>query len=359
MQDGDAATDVAIVGAGPCGLAAAIFCQRAGLTTLTFDRGPLVSGVAGYPTWMTFFSTAERIAIADIPFPVATEKPTRRDALAYYRLVAQHERVPLRLYEEVVEVERLGGASAQAARARPADATSRHPRFRLRTRTVPHGEPRETLAHAVVVATGYFGRPALLGVPGEELPHVSHFFREGHVAFDRDVVVVGGGNSAVDAALELYRAGARVTIVHFRESIDSNVKPWVRPDIEARIREGSIAARFGVRVARIEPHRVVVRADADGTESTIAAEQVYAMTGFLPNTALLERLGVPLDAVDGIPAHDPATMETSVPGVFIAGVIASGNHANRIFIENGRDHGRLIAGCLTADGTRDADAGTR
>lgn len=336
--------DVAVVGAGPCGLATAIFCQRAGLSTLSFDRGPLVSGVAGYPTWMTFFSTAERIAIADVPFAIATDKPTRRDALAYYRLVAAREGVPLRLYEEVLAVEPLDASAG-------GDSNQRAPRFRLRTRTVPHGEPRDTLAHAVVVATGYFGRPSLLGVPGEALPHVSHFFHEGHAAFDRDVVVVGGGNSAVDAALELWRAGARVTMVHFLPELDPNVKPWVRPDIEARIREGSIAARFGARVVRIEPHAVIVRAEPAGAESALAADHVYAMTGFLPNTRLLEQLGVPLDPVDGIPAHDPATMETTVPGVFIAGVIASGNHANRIFIENGRDHGRLIAGRLTA-GTR-------
>ena len=346
-----AVTDVAVVGAGPCGLATAIFCQRAGLRALTFDRGPLVSGVAGYPTWMTFFSTAERIAIADVPFVVATEKPTRRDALAYYRLVAARERVPLRLYEEVVAVEPLDGATVGVADG------ARAPRFRLRTRTVPHGEPRETLAHAVVVATGYFGRPSLLGVPGEELPHVSHFFHEGHDAFERDVVVVGGGNSAVDAALELWRAGARVTMVHFLAELDPNVKPWVRPDIEARIREGSIAARFDSRVARIEPHEVVVHCVRDGRETRLPADHVYAMTGFLPNTRLLEQLGVPLDPVDGIPAHDPSTMETSVPGVFIAGVIASGNHANRIFIENGRDHGRQIAECVAGRGERDAGRG--
>jgi thioredoxin reductase (NADPH) len=338
------AVDVAIVGAGPCGLATAIFCQRAGLTTLTIDRGALVSGVAGYPTWMTFFSTAERIAIADIPFPIATEKPTRRDALAYYRLVAAHERVPLRLYEEVLDVQRVSADDAALA----ASAGARPSRFRLRTRTVPHGEPRTAMAHAVVVATGYFGRPSLLGVPGEELPHVSHFFHEGHAAFERDVVVVGGGNSAVDAALELWRCGARVTMVHFLPALDPNVKPWVRPDIEARIREGSIGVHFGARVARIEPHRVVVQDVDGGPETAIAADHVYAMTGFLPNTRLLEQLGVPLGGADGIPAHDPATMETSVPGVFIAGVIASGNHANRIFIENGRDHGRLIAARLTA-----------
>ena len=341
-----AVTDVAIVGAGPCGLATAIFCERAGLSTLTFDRGALVSGVAGYPTWMTFFSTAERIAIADVPFPIATEKPTRRDALAYYRLVAARERVTLRLYEEVLDVQPLD-TPREAKQATIITRGQRPPRFRIRSRTVPHGEPRETLAHAVVIATGYFGRPSLLGVPGESLPHVSHFFHEGHAAFDRDVVVVGGGNSAVDAALELWRAGARVTMVHFGAELDPNVKPWVRPDIEARIREGSIAARLGARVVRIEPHAVMVRTVEGGAESVIPAEHVYAMTGFLPNTRLLEQLGVPLDAVDGIPAHDPETMETTVPGVFIAGVIASGNHANRIFIENGRDHGRLIASRLT------------
>jgi thioredoxin reductase (NADPH) len=208
----------------------------------------------------------------------------------------------------------------------------------------------------VLIATGYFGTPSLLGVPGEELPHVTHYFTEGHFAFQQNAVVVGGGNSAVDAALDLYRAGARVTIVHFGPELDPNIKPWVLPDIANRIKDGSIGARWNSRVAAIDPEHVTVRTGASGDpaldpagarEEALPADHVFLATGFLPNTGLLESLGVPLDPETGVPEHDPATMETSVPGVFIAGVIASGYNANRIFIENGRDHGDLIARRLT------------
>jgi thioredoxin reductase (NADPH) len=196
-------------------------------------------------------------------------------------------------------------------------------------------------------------------VPGEELPHVSHYFDEGHYGFQQEVVVVGGGNSAVDAALELYRSGARVTMVHFGPGLDPNIKPWVLPDMSARLREGAIRGVWNARVTEIEPAAVRVAvghgedaADARAAgrptdERVLPARLVYLTTGFLPNTRLLTALGVPMDPVDGIPAHDPATMETSVPGVYIAGVIASGFHANRIFIENGRDHGALIVRHLT------------
>jgi thioredoxin reductase (NADPH) len=177
-------------------------------------------------------------------------------------------------------------------------------------------------------------------VPGEDLPHVTHRFREGHEDFDRDVVVVGGGNSAVEAALELYRAGARVTLVHFGPTFDRNIKPWVLPDIANRIAEGAIGAVWEARVAAIEPEAVIVEGPF-GTKR-LPAQRVYTMIGYMPETALLEVLGVPLDPVTGIPAHDPATMETSVPGVFIAGVLASGYDANKTFIENGRGHGELI-----------------
>lgn len=341
----DDVIDLLIVGAGPCGLAAAIAAGRAGLRAVVYDRGCLVSGIASYPPYMTFFSTAERIAIGGVPFVVAAEKPTRRDALAYYRMVTAHCGLDVRQYEGVTAIERLApGASANGA--------GRAARFRVHTRTA-QGIERTVLAHAVVIATGYFGTPSRLGVPGEELPHVTHYFREGHEAFQRQAVVVGGGNSAVDAARELYRAGAKVTIVHFGPSLDPNIKPWVLPDISARIREGSIHARWQSRVERIEPERIVLRSaspeESDVVrEEALPADHVYLMTGFLPNSRLLEALDVPLDPVDGIPAHDPATMETSVPGVFIAGVIASGFHANRIFIENGRDHGTLIAKALLA-----------
>lgn len=326
--------DVAIVGAGPCGLAVAIAAQRAGLSAVVFDRGPIVSGIAGYPTFMTFFSTAERIAIGGVPFIVATEKPTRRDALAYYRGVASHFGLDVRQFTTVEDLvpRRVGDGARSAGWS-----------VQTRTRT---GESATTAARAVVVATGYFGRPNRLQVPGESLPHVRHGYVDGHEAWNSTVVVVGGGNSAVDAALDMYRAGGRVTMVHFGEALDANIKPWVRPEIEARIRDGAIQAVYQARVTSIEADAVVVQTP-DG-ERRLPATQVYTMTGYLPETGLLEHVGVPIDPESGIPAHDPLTMATPVPGVYLAGVISSGFQANRIFIENGRDHGDLIVAHLQA-----------
>ena len=322
--------DLAIVGAGPCGLAAGIAAARAGLSAVIFDRSCVVSGIASYPTYMTFFSTAERLSIGDVPFVVASDKPTRRDALAYYRALVTHFDLDVRQYEPVERVDRAGGNDV---------------RFVVHSRTQA-GESRATRARAVVIATGYFGRPNRLGVPGEDLPHVTHRFREGHDDFDRDVVVVGGGNSAVEATMELYRAGARVTMVHFGPTFDRNIKPWVLPDVTARVAEGSIGAVWNARVTAIEPHAVVVRGPLG--EKRIAAERVYTMIGYMPETGLLEQLGVPMDRETGVPAHDPSTMETSVPGVFIAGVLASGFDANKTFIENGRGHGELIVARLAS-----------
>ena len=320
-------TDVAIVGAGPCGLAAAIAMKKAGLDALVFDRSCVVSGITLYPTYMTFFSTAERLAIGDIPFVVPTEKPTRRDALAYYRAVVAHYDLAVRQYEPVEAIERDSDG------------------FIVHSVTTG-GESRETRTGAVVIATGYFGHPNRLDVPGEDFPHVSHLYKEGHYAFQRDVVVVGGGNSAVDAALDLYHAGARVTMVHFGQGLDRNIKAWVLPDITNRIAEGSIAVRWESRVCAIEPTAVVLNTPA-GAER-VHADHVFLMIGYMPNADLLHQLAVPIDPVTGIPAHDPATMETAVGGVFIAGVLASGYDANKTFIENGRNHGDLIAKALVA-----------
>jgi thioredoxin reductase (NADPH) len=317
--------DVLVVGAGPCGLAAAIALGRAGLDALVVDRGALVSSIASYPTYLTFFSTAEKIAIGGIPFATGGDKPTRREALAYYRLVAEHFRLRLRLYETVTALRREGGevvASTERAGGRPA----------------------ELRARAVVVATGYFGTPNRLGVPGESLPHVTHLFREGHEAFGREAVVVGGGNSAVEAAVDLYRAGARTTLVHFGEGPDRNVKPWVLPDFENRVKEGSIRAIWRSRVLEIGPGEMRL-ATPDG-ERTIPAQHVYLLTGFTPSTTLLEGLGATVSRATGIPVHDPATMETDAPGVFVAGVLTAGYDANKVFIENGRDHGERIAMAL-------------
>ena len=316
---------VVVIGAGPCGLAAAIALKQAGIPAVVFEQGCLVSSISQYPTFITFFSTAEKISIGGLPFPIAGDKPTRREAMAYYRAATTHFALDVRQYERVVDVRRDETGFAVA--------------------TEPQGgERRVTRARAVVVATGYFGTPNTLGVPGEELPHVTHFFREGHDGFQQDVVVVGGGNSAVEAALDLYRCGARATIVHFGPTWDKNIKPWILPDVTNRIAEGAIGVRWNARVREIRTREVVL--DVEGQGERLSASLVYLMTGYTPHGTLLGQLGVRVDSLTGVPAHDPLTMETPVPGVFIAGVLASGYDANKIFIENGRDHGALIAKAL-------------
>ena len=317
--------DLVIVGGGPCGLAAAVSAQRAGLRPLVLEAEAIVSTIMRYPTYVRFFSTAEKLSIGGLPFVIAVEKPTRRDALAYYRAVVRHFRIPVRQYERVTALERVEGGFAVHSRTRG-------------------GRERRTNTPAVVVATGYFGSPNRLGVPGEDLPHVSHVYREGHEAFDQFAVVVGGGNSAAEAALDLWRSGARVTLVHFGPTFDKKIKPWVLPDFTNRVKEGAISACWESRVKTIEPDTVVV-ATGDG-ERRIPATFVYIMTGFAPNTDLLRDIGVPIDAASGIPHHDPTTLETAVPGVFIAGVVVAGFDANKVFIENGRYHGERIVARL-------------
>jgi thioredoxin reductase (NADPH) len=322
---GDVA-DVVVVGAGPCGLAAAISLQKAGLKTRIYDRDCVVSSITQYPAYATFFSTAEKLSLGGLPFVVPVAKPSRRDALAYYRAVVTHFALDVRQYETVESISGNQG------------------RFVLRTRR-RGSEPGEVEARSVVIATGYWGSPNKLGVPGEDLPHVSHAYREGHHAFQQNVVVVGGGNSAAEAALELWRAGARVTLTHFGPTFDKKIKPWILPDLENRIAEGSIGVRWNCRVSSID-HEAVHLRGALGDEHRIPADHVYLLTGYTPNVTLLKDLGVPIDEKTGIPKHDHATLETSVPGVFIAGVVTAGFDANKVFIENGRYHGERIVARL-------------
>ena len=321
--------DLLVIGGGPCGLAAAISAQQAGLSAVVIEAESVVSTIAHYPTYVRFFSTAEKLSLGGLPFIIATEKPTRRDALAYYRAVVKHFGVHLRQYERVNSIEKNGDE------------------FLVRS-TLRSGERKETQAKAVVVATGYFGSPNYLGVPGENLPIVSHVYREGHEAFDQDVVVVGGGNSAAEAALDLWRSGARVTLVHFGPTFDKKIKPWVLPDFVNRMKEGSIAARWDSRVTRIESDAVVI--EGLNGEERLPATFVYVMTGFAPNVDLLREVGVPIDEQTGIPSHDPATLETAVPGIFIAGVVVAGFDANKVFIENGRYHGDKIVARILGRG---------
>ena len=315
--------DIVIVGGGPCGLAAAISAQRAGFRPLVLEAEVVVSTIAAYPTYARFFSTAEKLTIGGLPFVIATEKPGRRDALAYYRAAVIHFGIPLRQRERVTSIEGRAGSFVVVSRTQG-------------------GEERRTKASTVVIATGYFGSPNRLGVPGEKLPHVSHVYREGHEAFLQDAVVVGGGNSAAEASLDLWRAGARVTLVHFGPTFDKKIKPWVLPDFTNRVKEGHIAVKWNSRIKAIEPNAVVLV--TDNREQRLRADRVYVMTGFAPSLGLLREIGVPIDPATGIPEHDPETLETAVPGIFIAGVLVAGYDANKVFIENGRYHGdRIVA----------------
>ncbi|MEO5567046.1 MAG: YpdA family putative bacillithiol disulfide reductase [Gemmatimonadaceae bacterium] len=319
----DSVLDLLIVGAGPCGLACAISAMRSGLHVEVLESSVVVASIAQYPTYATFFSTAEKLSLGDLPFIIPGEKPTRRDALAYYRSVVRHFRIPVRQQHRVTRIDGVkGDFRVQIALA--GDLT---------------GEIR---AKAIVIATGYFGSPNRIGVPGENLPHVTHIYHEGHEAFDQDVVVAGGGNSAAEAALDLWRCGARVTLVHFGPGFDKKIKPWVLPDFDNRVKEGAIAVRWNARIVSINPQTVIT-----DSAQALAASRVYLMTGFAPNTDLLAAKGVPIDATTGVPSHDPSTLETAVAGIFIAGVVVAGYDANKVFIENGRFHGDKIVASLT------------
>jgi thioredoxin reductase (NADPH) len=316
-------TDILVIGAGPCGLAVGIAAKQAGLSCVLLDRRTVVSTIERYPLAMTFFSTPERIEIGDVPFIASHEKPTRQDGLIYYRRVAEHYGLDIRPGEDVVDVIREPDGSFRVQVARRHDSKA----YR---------------ASAVVFATGYFDNPNFLRVPGEDLPHVAHYFVEGHPYWHQRVIVIGAGNSSVDAALECWRAGATVTLIHFDEGFDRTVKAWVLPDIVNRVKEGSIAVRWRSRVRAITPTHVEVVSDETDFLEMIPADAILAMTGYHADTSMLHGLGVPVDPVTGVPAHDEETMATPIPGCYLAGVIASGNDANRLFIENARGHGELI-----------------
>jgi len=315
--------DLIVVGAGPCGIAVGAAAGKAGLSCLIFDKGCITNSLLDYPYYMTFFSTAVMLEIGDVPFTIPEAKPTRRDALAYYRRVVEHWSMDVHQYEEVLDIEGVEGD------------------FTVKTRT-PDGVERIYPAAAVVVATGGFQEPNYLGVPGEDLPKVRHYYREPYPYYDQDVLVVGAGNSAVESALEMFRNGGRVSMVHFLDTIDRGVKPWVVPDITNRLERGEIPMYWCHRVAEIRHGSVLLRSEVDGSEIEIDNDFVVAMTGWKPDHSRMTALGVEVDAETGIPAHDPTTMRTNVPGLYIAGVIAAGNNANKIFIENGREHGELI-----------------
>ena len=317
--------DLIIVGAGPAGLAAAIAARQAGLDFRTFEKGVLVNSLFGFPSQMVFFTTPDLLEIGGLPFVTPHGKPTRDEALRYYRRVVD-------TYDLAIDF----GCAVTAIRPVADDGDG----AAFTVRTVHDARGEETWrARTVVVASGCYDHPNLLGIPGEDLPHVSHYYTEPHEFYRRPVVVVGGKNSAAEAALDLYRSGAHVTLVHRRAELGGSIKYWVKPDIENRIKEGSIAARFETRVVEIRPRDVVV--ERDGVRETLPADGVFLLTGYLADLDFLRGAGIQV-ASNNVPRHDPVTFETNVPGLYLAGAVVAGANRGEVFIENGRFHGRVV-----------------
>jgi bacillithiol disulfide reductase len=321
----DSVTDVLVVGAGPTGLACAIEAQRAGLRALVVDKGCLCNSLFHYPSNMTFFTTPELLEIGDIPFPSPNAKPTRNEALEYYRNVAAHYDIPLLQYHLV---EKITGRDHNFTVALADRFARRH----------------SLAARKIIVATGYYDLPNYLNIPGEDLPKVLHYYHDPHPYYDLDILVIGGKNSAAIGALDLWRHGARVTLIHRGPALHKHVKYWILPDIENRIKNGEIAAHFHSSVLRIDQDTATLATPSGPL--TIPNDYVFAMTGYHPDFDFLSSLGVHFEGKDRLPVCDPQSLESNVPGLYLAGVIVAGSRTNEIFIENGRFHGRQIAAHL-------------
>ncbi|GGA66620.1 pyridine nucleotide-disulfide oxidoreductase [Edaphobacter acidisoli] len=320
--------DLLVIGAGPTGLACAIEAQRAGFSTLLVDKGCLCNSLFHYPANMVFFTTPELLEIGDMPFSSPNQKPNRSEALEYYRKVADHYRLDIRQYENV---ERVTGSEGD---------------FTVHT-TDRFGRALEHHARRLVVATGYYDLPNYLGIPGEDLNKVRHYYDEPHPFYGLDVLVIGGKNSAAIAALDLWRHGAHVTLVHRGPEMHRHVKYWILPDINNRIKNGEIKAYFNSTVAHISEDEVAL-STPEGPK-TLKNHFVFALTGYHPDFTFIEQLGIKLDeGNDRRPICDPVTLESNVPGIYLAGVIVAGERTNEIFIENGRFHGQAIANALLA-----------
>lgn len=318
--------DVIVIGAGPTGLACAIEVQRAGFKVITIDKGCVVNSLYNYPANMSFFTTPELLEIGDIPFSTAHQKPTREEALEYYRKVAEHYHLDIRQYTWVKTVTGQDGDFHIAATDRMGRVFDFHTR-------------------KLIVSTGYYDLANVMNIPGEDLPKVHHYFREPHPFFDTDVLVIGGKNSAAISALDLWRHGARVTLVHRGAKMHNHVKYWILPDIENRIKNHEIAAYFNSSVMEIEPDSVTLNTPEGPVR--LKNDFVFAMTGYHPDYDFLRSIGIELSSEQCRPVCDPVTLESNVPGVYVAGVIVAGSRTNEIFIENGRFHGKQIATHLT------------
>lgn len=318
--------DVIIIGAGPAGLAVGIAAHEKKLSYLIIEKGSAVNSIRQFPTNMTFFSTPELLEIGGLPFVSAESRPTRIEAVKYYQRVIEYFDLPIQYEEKVVDIKKQGD------------------HYIVHTDTTVY-----TAAH-VVLATGYFDTPNAYNVPGSDLPKVSYYYDEPYRFFRRNVALVGGSNSAAIAALELYRSRANVTLIHRGEKLRDGIKYWIKPDIENRIKNGEITAYFDTVVKEIKENSLVLENNTGTFE--IANDFVYVLIGFVPDLTLLQSAGVNIKPENGEPVHDPATLETNVPGFFVAGSVAAGMNNNRIFIENGREHGKIIVDSIGAMGNK-------
>ncbi|MES1038426.1 YpdA family putative bacillithiol disulfide reductase [Peribacillus simplex] len=313
--------EVIIIGGGPCGLAAAIALKEVGIQSLIIEKGNVVDSIYRYPTHQTFFSSSEKLEIGDVAFIIENRKPVRNQALAYYREVVRRKELRINKFEKVEKVEKREDGKFLVKTSK-SDYTALH----------------------VIVSTGYYDHPNYMCIPGEQLPKVFHYFKEGHPYFNSDVAVIGGKNSSVDAALELVKSGARVSVLYRGSDYSPSIKPWVLPEFESLVSNGTIKMEFNANVDRITEDSVIYRVGDE--EKVIKNDFVFAMTGYHPDHSFLASMGITIDKETGRPAYNEETMETNVKGVYIAGVLAAGNNANEIFIENGRFHGGLIANHL-------------
>lgn len=309
--------DAIIIGGGPCGLSAAIALKKIGKNPLIIEKGNIVNAIYHYPTHQTFFSTSEKLEIGEVPFLTEEYKPRRNQALVYYREVVKRKGLRVHPFEKVTSVKKEANE------------------FIVRT------DKKEYAARYVIVATGYYDHPNLMGIPGEDLPKVSHYFKEAHPYFDQDIVVVGGKNSSVDATIELVKAGARVTVVYRGKEYSPSIKPWILPEFDSLVRSGVVKMEFEAELKEIKSDQVSYI--KHGKEYSIKNNFVFAMTGYHPDHSFLAQMGIEIDQDTGRPRYNEETMESNIEGIYIAGVLAAGNNANEIFIENGRFHGKQIA----------------